>query len=355
MDVAICSTIRNLPSRPVPLPELYDSFFDDFLLADELGFSHIWQPEHHFANDQHSPSPLLLLAALARQTRQIRLGTYVLLLAFHNPILIAADAAVVDVLSGGRLDLAIGAGPMELECNVFGVPRSETFGRTYEALEVIRKCWTEEQFSHHGKYFRFDDVRMTTKPAQRPHPAIYMASVGPQSAARAAGRGYSLAMAMGPSHNTYLDALEASGHSLDDVKLASGPVAVHIAETSEQAWDEAEEGLHAWISFYGDRGSPMAAGLPPVGKLRHSGFTFGGMPFFVGTVDEVRDKLRAFFAKAPLDELCVAFHHPGMPGEASQRAIRLFAEEILPEARTWGDRTSRPALPEHRPASGARH
>jgi alkanesulfonate monooxygenase SsuD/methylene tetrahydromethanopterin reductase-like flavin-dependent oxidoreductase (luciferase family) len=347
MDVAIASTIRNLPQRPLPLPQLYDEFFDDFLLADELGYSHIWQPEHHFAKDQHNPSALPVLAALARQTRRIRLGTYVLLLAFHHPILLAEEAAMIDILSHGRLDLAIGAGPMEAECEVFDIPRSETFGRTYEALQIVQKCWTEEEFSHHGKYFHFDNVRMTTKPVQRPHPPLFMAAVGPQSAKRAATRGYGLAMALGPAHNTYLDALEGSGRSLDDVKLVSGPVAVHIAETTEQAWDEAEEGLHAWISFYGDRGSPMAAGLPPVGELRKSDFTFGGMPFFVGSVEKVKQRMREFFAEAPLDELCLAFHHPGMSAEASRRAITLFAEEVMPEARTWGDRTRRPEPPQH--------
>ena len=78
---------------------------------------------------RYNPSALPLLAALARQTTRARLGTYILLLAFHNPLLVAEDAAVVDILSHGRLDLAVGAGPMEQECQVFGVPRGETYAR----------------------------------------------------------------------------------------------------------------------------------------------------------------------------------------------------------------------------------
>ena len=123
MDVGLGPTIRYHRDRPRPLAELYDEFFGEFILGDQLGYSHIWLPEHHFAYDAHSPSALPILAALARQTSRIRLGTYILLLAFHNPILVAEDAAVVDILSHGRLDLAIGAGPMEQECEVFGVPR----------------------------------------------------------------------------------------------------------------------------------------------------------------------------------------------------------------------------------------
>ena len=211
MDVGIGPTIRYHRDQPRPLVDVYDEFFDELLLGDELGYSHIWLPEHHFADDAHNPSALPLLAALARQTTRARLGTYILLLAFHNPLLVAEDAAVVDILSHGRLDLAVGAGPMDQECQVFGVPRSETYARTYEALQVIQKAWTEEEFSHHGKYYHYDNVRVTTKPVQQPHPPVYMAAMGPQSATRAAKRGYHSAMAMGPSHNVYVDALHEAG------------------------------------------------------------------------------------------------------------------------------------------------
>src|SRR5689334_14928043 len=170
MDVGLGPTIRYHKDRPRPLAEVYDEFLDEFILGEELGYSHIWLPEHHFAYDAHNPSALPILAALARQTTRIRLGTYILLLAFHHPILVAEDAAVLDILSHGRLDLAIGAGPMVQESEVFGIAAKETFGRTYEALEVIQKCWTEERFSHHGRYFDFDDVEVTTKPVQQPHP-----------------------------------------------------------------------------------------------------------------------------------------------------------------------------------------
>src|SRR6516162_1201126 len=300
MDVGLGPTIRYHKDRPRPLPEVYDEFLDEFILGDKLGYSHIWLPEHHFTYDAHNPSALPILAALARQTDRIRLGTYILLLAFHHPILVAEDAAVVDILSHGRLDLAVGAGPMEQECEVFGVPRQETFGRTYEALEVIQKCWTEERFSHQGKYFQFDNVEVTTKPVQQPHPPVYMAAFGPQSATRAARRGN------------------------------------HLADTTKQAWDEAEEALHTWVSFYVDRGSPVGRGLPPVGELREKNFAFGGMPFMVGSVDEVGENMRAIFRNAPLDELVLYFHPPGMPTEAARRAMTLFAEQIMPDARDWG-------------------
>ena len=179
-------------------------------------------------------------------------------------------------------------------------------------------------------------MAVTTKPVQQPHPPIYMAAMGPQSAARAARRGYSLAMGLGPSHDVYVAALRDAGHNPADQRFVSGPIGIHIADTTAQAWDEAEEALHAWVSFYVDRGSPVGNALPPVGELREKNFAFGGMPFMVGSVDEVGENMQKMFRSAPLDELVLYFRPPGMPTEAARRAMTLFAEHIMPEARGWG-------------------
>jgi alkanesulfonate monooxygenase SsuD/methylene tetrahydromethanopterin reductase-like flavin-dependent oxidoreductase (luciferase family) len=130
MEIGLAMTARVLPEGPRPLPDVYRQLLDEAVLGEELGFSSWLLAEHHFAEDRHNPSQFPLLAAAAMQTERIRLGTYVLLLALHNPIRVAEDAATVDILSGGRLILAVGAGPMENECAVFGIPPKERFGRT---------------------------------------------------------------------------------------------------------------------------------------------------------------------------------------------------------------------------------
>jgi alkanesulfonate monooxygenase SsuD/methylene tetrahydromethanopterin reductase-like flavin-dependent oxidoreductase (luciferase family) len=211
----------------------------------------------------------------------------------------------------------------------------ETFGRTYEALEVIQKCWTEERFSHQGKYFQFDDVEVKTKPVQQPHPPVYMAAVGPQSATRAARRGYNLAMGMGPSHDVYVSALRKAGRDAAGHRFVSGPIGIHLADTTKEAWDEAEEALRTWVSFYVDRGSPVGAGFLRWGVAREE-FAFGGMPFMVGSADEVGERMSAMFRRAPLDELVLYFRPPSMATEAARRAMTMFAEQIMPDARNWG-------------------
>jgi alkanesulfonate monooxygenase SsuD/methylene tetrahydromethanopterin reductase-like flavin-dependent oxidoreductase (luciferase family) len=335
MDIGLAMTARTRPDAARPLPEVYRQLLDEAVLGEELGFDAWWLAEHHFAEDQHNPSQFPVLAAAATRTSTIRIGTFVLLLALHNPLRVAEDAATVDILSNGRLSLAIGAGPMPGECAVFGIDPKERFGRTYEALTVIEKCFTEDEFDHHGKYFDFEGVAMTTKPVQRPGPPIAMAAMGPQSLAKAGERGYNLASVLHtPLTHIYEGAQREAGRTRDDYRLTSGPLAVHVGETREKAWDECEAALHWWIGFYRRRGFDMPQ--PPVGELRDTpGAGIFGQPFAVGTPDDVIEAL-SVHKGVDLDEMVIQFNHAGMGPEPVANSMTLFAKEVMPELRTWG-------------------
>jgi alkanesulfonate monooxygenase SsuD/methylene tetrahydromethanopterin reductase-like flavin-dependent oxidoreductase (luciferase family) len=334
MDVSVGTTARRNPDDPRPLTDVYDEVIEEAVLAEELGFASFLLAEHHFAQDAHNPSALPLLAAVAARTERIRLGPYVLLLALHHPIRIAEDAAMLDIISHGRLLLGIGGGPMDSECEVFGIDRSETFNRTYEALDIIHRCFTEDEFTHDGRYFHFAGVRMTTKPVQPGGPPIYMAARGPQSLARAGRRGYHLGSALhAPRVEIYDQAQAEAGRSRSDYRKMTGPIPVHIAPTREQAWDEAERALHWWISFY--HAHHRAPPPPPLGELRATpGIGLFGLPFAVGTVDDVLAALMAH-QSADLDELVIAFNHPGMDAAAVRRSMTTFADELMPAIRLW--------------------
>jgi len=335
MQVGIAAGIRNLPGRERALPELYREHIDEAVLAEELGYSHFWMSEHHFAEDDWNSRPLSVLAAMAARTSRIRLGTYVLLLALHDPLAVAEEAAAVDILSNGRLDLAIGAGPMPQECAVFGVEKNETFARTYEALAFMQRCFTEEEVTHEGKYYQYRNVRLRPRPVQQPHPPIWMAAMGPQSIERAAQRGYHLASALhSPLWKTYPDLLAKHGRRRQDQQIVSGPLCVHVAPTRAQAWDEAEEALWWGVEFYRRRGVNMP--LPPVGELRRTpNAGIYGVPFAVGTPEDVLRGL-AIYRDEPLEQLALQFHAPGMNVEHVRRSMRDFAREIMPEIRKWG-------------------
>lgn len=341
MRLGIATAARIDPTRPSrPLPDVYGQVVDEAVLAEELGFDSWRLGEHHFSDDQHNPSVFPLLAAVAARTERIQLGPFVLLLALHDPLRVAEDAATVDVLSGGRLELGVGARPMAAECAGFGVAPEDAFARTYEALEVLARAFTGDPFSHRGRHFAYADVRVTPAPMQPGGPPILMAAMGPQSLARAGRRGYHLASALhSPLVARYEEAQREAGRTRDDYRLVSAPVFLHVAATRQAAWDQAEAALHWFASFYLRRGVPATnMPLPAIGELRaRPDFTLFGQPFVVGTPDDVNDALTRH-RDADLDELTLAFNHAGMERAHVRDAMTLFARELAPELRGWGRR-----------------
>jgi alkanesulfonate monooxygenase SsuD/methylene tetrahydromethanopterin reductase-like flavin-dependent oxidoreductase (luciferase family) len=244
---------------------------EEAVLAEELGFDNVWASEHHFAKDAWNPSPITFLAAVAARTERVRIGTYVLLLPFHNPVRVAEDIAVLDNISGGRVDLPVGVGSAAEEFRTFGIPFNERLGRTFEALRIIERCFAGEEFSHKGKYYEFAHVRMTTTPVQNPGPPIWVASMDDQSVAWTARRGYHLAAGAGRGHARYEALLRQFGHDRSRCQVASIPIRVHFAETREKAWDKAEAGLHQVLYFYRirvDLQSATSTGAFSTGSLR---------------------------------------------------------------------------------------
>ena len=343
MQLVVTMGIRQLPSNPRPLQDLYKDHLEEAVLAEELGFNNVWASEHHFAEDAWNPSPVTFLAALAARTERVRVGTYVLLLPFHNPVRVAEDIAVLDNISGGRVDLPVGVGSAAEEFHTFGIPFNERLGRTFEALRIIERCFSGVEFSHNGKYYDFPKVRMTTIPVQKPGPPIWVASMGDQSVAWTARRGYHLAAGAGRGHAKYEELLVQYGHDRAKCQVASIPIRVHLAATREQAWAEAEAELHQVLHFYRARVDPQsatsAAGVlndfPPVGEFRHVvGIGHRGSPFLVGTPDEVGRALAAYRDKR-LTHLSLNFHQPGMETSAVRRSMGMFARELMPSVKTW--------------------
>ena len=148
--------------------EGYRDFIEYNVEAEALGFHGTFVVEHHFTGFGQVSATLNLLTWLGARTRTLRLGTAVMVLPWHNPVLLAEQAATLDLLSGGRLDFGIGKGYRYNEFAGFDVPMQEADARFEESLEVLLKAWTSEQrFSHHGKYWRFNDIVVEPPSAQK--------------------------------------------------------------------------------------------------------------------------------------------------------------------------------------------
>ena len=161
--------------------DTYDYDLQVIQWADELGFDCAWIAEHHFRDYGIIPNTMLLLANIAAKTRRIRLGQAIVIMPFHHPLRAAEDAAMVDLLSGGRLNFGFGRGYQGIEFRAFEVDMNDTREKTDECMEVVLKAWEGQPFSHHGKYYNFDNVRVIPAPVQKPHPPIFFASIHPDS------------------------------------------------------------------------------------------------------------------------------------------------------------------------------
>jgi len=171
---------------------VYENALEQARLADELGFDWVWAVEHHFLEEySHCSAPEVLLAAVAAQTRQIRVGHGVVVCVpqINHPIRAAQRAAVLDIISGGRLEFGTGRSSTWTELGGFQADPDETKKTWDEFVRVIPKMWTEERFSYQGRCFSMPERAVLPKPLQKPHPPMWVAVTSPGTELDAAQRG----------------------------------------------------------------------------------------------------------------------------------------------------------------------
>ncbi|HYY23995.1 MAG TPA: LLM class flavin-dependent oxidoreductase, partial [Candidatus Udaeobacter sp.] len=180
-------------------PELGRSnqkFYEEILTiaewAEELGFASFWLGEHHFYWYGTCVSPPAVIAALGQRTRKIRLGPAVSVLPFHHPLVVAEEYALADNLCGGRLNFAIGSGFSPVEYKTFGMSMEEARERYWESFEVILKAWTQEEFSHKGKFYQIENGSLYMKPVQKPMPPTWVAASSNETLIKAGELGFSI-------------------------------------------------------------------------------------------------------------------------------------------------------------------
>jgi alkanesulfonate monooxygenase SsuD/methylene tetrahydromethanopterin reductase-like flavin-dependent oxidoreductase (luciferase family) len=234
--------------------EIVNRELDQMVWTEELGFDSVWLTEHHFIDYGLSVDPLLLAGAAAARTSRIRIGLAAAILPFHNPLRLAEQVALVDIISKGRLDMGVGRGNRPEEFRGFRVPQHENRERFEESLEILTRAWTQKSLSFSGRYYEVPSgIRVLPKPVQQPHPPIYQVCVSKESIETTALRGWPMlnSVLYGPldklpeNRATYIAALDKAGKT-DAEKawlLERWGVSRHIyvAETDEQALDDTRE------------------------------------------------------------------------------------------------------------------
>ena len=306
----------------------FRDFIDNNVEAEALGFHSTFLVEHHFTGFGQVSATLNLLTWLGARTSTLRLGTAVMVLPWHNPVLLAEQAATIDLLSGGRLDLGIGKGYRYNEFSGFCIPMEEAEERFDEALSVLVKAWTSnEPWSHRGKYWHFDEVVVEPPTAQQPHPPLWMGAGSRESIEKVAARGHNLLLDQfasieqtGERLATYKAAVESHGRVFDPMSVAVAR-SVNVLMTAAER-EQAIETRMAGIA----RTERLAA--HPSGQFRSSinsyeeGRAGAEAGVLYGTPDEISEHLqtlRDFGAEY------VLLNSPGgLP------SLRRFAKEIMP-------------------------
>lgn len=296
MKFGIWHDFRNPPPWHRPYARLYAENLEQIAWAEQLGFESVWLSEHHVTDEGYLPSVFPMLAAVAARTERMRLGTAILLGPFQHPVRFAEDVAVVDQLSGGRLEIGLGLGYREREFELLDVPLAERGRRTEQLVEVSRRVW--------------GDGTVTPPPLQQPEPPFWIGG----STAAAARRAARLGCHFMP------DAYVETG-VLDLYRsLAGGAVAINPSVYVGD-WDDIGEHFLYQYNRYREWGGGTPLESPD--ELPRDRYV-------VGSADEVAAGIRAILERTRCDRLFFWARPPGLSIELANASLERFAKEVIP-------------------------
>jgi alkanesulfonate monooxygenase SsuD/methylene tetrahydromethanopterin reductase-like flavin-dependent oxidoreductase (luciferase family) len=331
-------TCQRYPGDPRSDADLYRQALALAEDADASGFDSVWVSEHHFVDDAYLPSLLPMCAAIAARTRRVRVGTALLLAPLYEPIRLAEDAAVVDLISGGRLVLCLGLGWRAEEFDALGIPLAGRVPRLLAAVDVLRQAWRGD-LVRGGHGANYPDVPVRPLPAQPGGPPLWIGGLT-EPAIRRAGRVADGFMATEVTPDGLL-AQAARARQERARTAATGPftISVHLPTfvwDGPGGWDLIRDHHRyvAWKYDDMDAARSRAGGPAPPPPLAPGEEEQLRSSIVIGTPDEVARQIDAYRRAAGGDLHYIArLYFPGLPWEVQQRTLRLFAEQVIPQAR----------------------
>ena len=329
-------------------------------LAEELGFDSVWLAEHHQSSYCIIPDALTYASHVAAITSRIRIGLAVSVLPLRNPLDFVERATLIDILSGGRLDVGVGRGNSQVELQTYGVSFGERRDRFEEALDFVIRAWTDQHFDFEGQFWKFRDVALFPRPLQSPHPPLYVASSGSaETMENIARRGLPLLISegfmtpdkMGERLKTYRSLTVQAGHSVAHAERAAARSWIaqkaYLAGTTADAREFAGPYLlwrhRAQLNLGVPGASPTIASklrkhAPPLKPVLNAPQMKDPAEFtgddlvadgLFGTPDDCIKRLLEF-ERAGVRGVILSFSYGGMPDEHVRRSMELFAKEVMP-------------------------
>src|ERR1700710_903136 len=350
MQVGTALSILAQPNRPdVALFNEHKALGD---LAEPLGFDSLFALEHHFTGYSMSPAPLQLLSYYAGRTKRITLGTCVIVLPWHDPIRVAEQIALLDVISGGRTLMGFGRGAASVEYEGFRIPMEEARPRFVESAQLIIKALENDSFDWDGEFYKIPRVSIRPRPISHPERRFYASSVSPESAEVMAKLGFGMLIVMqnewpkaAEDVYRYREMVASVGHEPRPAIILTN---VACAATREEARDQATRyRSEKWDSIdshyhFSDGHLGSVKGYESYGKLaktytkmKDETFRAKATDFYlsiqiVGTPDDCIQQIAELRRLTGMDHLVTEFSFGSMPHHLAELNMRLFADRVLP-------------------------
>ena len=318
----------------------FDEAMAEMTAAEALGYDSVWLAEIHFQKDRSVlAQPYVIAAAIAAKTQRIRIGMAVSILPVLHPLHLAEQAATVDQLSHGRLELGIGRSGLPEHYHGFGVPYAESRDRFFETLRIMRRAWTEDRFSFEGKFYQVKDICVMPKPFQKPYPPLRVAATIDETYPLVGKLGLPIFLAVRTTSIAHLErcvvsyreAWKAAGHPGNgDVSLI---VPVYVAEDPQAARDEPEASMMHFLHSIGDMLARGTTKRIEDGK-RLLSITYDEVLkelAVYGTPEHVTERLLQLHETLGYTSLSVWMNSGGqLPHEKVMGSMRLFADRVMP-------------------------
>ena len=325
LRIGVCYDFRNPPDSGVSHRTLYAEVMEQVQWLDRLGADLVWFTEHHFVEDGYLPSWIPVAGAMAAVTSRVRFGTDICLAPFNHPIRLAEDLAVLDNLSGGRVEVGLGMGYAPHEFRGFGFPVSRRVSLTNECIEVLQRCFTGERFSYSGKRYRFEDVVITPGYVQEGGPPLWVAAMSEAGALRAAHYGTNF-LPQGPrarAFDPWRVALESSGRTPGDYRI--GIIrSILVTDDRNTDWPVVRAAeryrMELYRRFSEESGESFGPGdIEPIPQT-----------WIIGNVDECVNQIGAFIDAFGVTDIVTMAVPPGLRAERMGDSLERLFSEVVP-------------------------
>ena len=329
---------------------VYDSTLAQMLAAEALGYQSVWFAEHHFNDYGLCPAPPVLASFIAARTTTLRLGMGVSLVPLHHPVDLAEQLAVLDVVSGGRLDVGVGRGGTLQDYQTFKSDRDDSRERVEEGIALMRQCWTGAPFDFAGRFHSAERLHVKPAPIQQPHPPLFVATNSEDSVLSAARLGLpTLSSFFVPLDELvrrqplYRDTAREAGRTsaeIDDLERRSWVMrVVHVAPDHATAYRDVEPAFMSYQRKMARLRSDSQGGSVPNSfdrsalRLRPFQAYLDDKWLLIGSPEEVRDGLQAHLETSGHQRVLLVMALPGLATDLAMRSMRLFAEKVAPAMR----------------------